>query len=54
MVVVAPPTDPILFTEPIVDQQGRPTAYFMRQWLSQRGVNDTSEAISEELNALVV
>ena len=54
MVVVAPPTDPILFTEPIIDQQGRPTAYFMRQWLSQRGVNDTSKAIIEELNALVV
>lgn len=52
-VTVAPPVNPLLFTESIVDQQGRPTRYFLRQWLSQRGVNTSIETSIDELNVLM-
>ena len=39
----APPTDPLTHTESIVDEQGRPTPYFLRQWLSQQGINNVSD-----------
>lgn len=54
VIKVAPPTDPLLFAEAIVDQQGRPTRYFLRQWLSQRGVNTSTEITITELNALAI
>lgn len=43
---------PLLNTEAIVDNNGRPTRYFLRQWLAQNGVNTTAEQSASELMTL--
>jgi len=52
MVKIPQPTSPLQSTSAIVDETGRPTPYFLRQWLAQRGINATSEEIIELLGVL--
>ncbi len=37
-------SDPLVFTERITDEQGRPTEYFLRQWISQ-GIGSKDAAV---------
>lgn len=46
------PTDPLIFTEAIVDKDGKPTPYFMRQWASQQGINSSGDDVALAVLAL--
>ncbi len=48
----AEPTDPLLFDTAIVDENGNPTPYFMRQWASQQIVNDSGDGVIDAVIAL--
>ncbi len=54
MATTVPPLDPLPFTEPIADSEGRPTDFFIRQWNAQRDLNSNNVDISDELDALEV
>lgn len=54
MVDSATPTAPLVSTEQIVNENGTPSEYFLRQWLLQRGVNTTIDQTIAELAALVI
>lgn len=49
------PLDPLSHAVPIVDAQGRPLSQFIRQWQSQRGVNNTIQSITtpEQVSAIL-
>lgn len=54
MVEEAPPSNSLISTERIVNEEGLPTQYFLRQWLSQQGINTSIGATIDELNALAL
>lgn len=47
----APATSPFLFNQPIVDENGMPTTYFLRQWEQQFHINLTSDEVAAALAA---
>lgn len=52
MATVPPPVGPFLHTERIVNPDGTPTEYFLRQQLSQSGVNASGDATINAVTAL--
>lgn len=44
--------DPLVSTEPITKEDGRPTEYFLRKWLEQRGINADTEEFGAAIAAL--
>lgn len=44
--------DPLVSTEPITKEDGRPTEYFLRKWLEQRGINADTEEFGAAITAL--
>ena len=50
------PVDPLRHDVPIVDEQGRPTPQFIRQWLAARQINLTTDDLTisvDELRSLI-
>lgn len=43
--IPSPATDPLVSTEQIVDDEGRPTFYFQQQWAAQQGINISGDAV---------
>ncbi len=48
----APPTNPFLFNQPIVDEKGMPTPYFLRQWDQQFQINLTADEVAAALGVV--
>lgn len=48
------PTSPFVHNEAIVDKDGRPTAYFLRQLQSQSIINTGSGDVIEAINSLAI